>query len=89
MYYVFIKYAKLWELTIPASQRSISHTLEGRGMKRRRVRSSWICKKEKEMTPYEEAFKEKKVLVTGGLGFIGSNLCRSAGEVGGEGDDRR
>jgi UDP-glucose 4-epimerase len=34
------------------------------------------------MTPYEGAFKGKKVLVTGGLGFVGSNLTAQLVKLG-------
>jgi UDP-glucose 4-epimerase len=36
------------------------------------------------MAPYEEAFQETKVLVTGGLGFIGSNLVERLVSLGAE-----
>ena len=34
------------------------------------------------MTDYLEFYRGRKVLVTGGLGFIGSNLCRSLADLG-------
>ena len=34
------------------------------------------------MTSYLDAYRNRKVLVTGGLGFIGSNLCRRLADLG-------
>lgn len=34
------------------------------------------------MTDYRDFYRERKVLVTGGLGFIGSNLCRALADLG-------
>jgi UDP-glucose 4-epimerase len=33
---------------------------------------------------YQESYRGRKVLVTGGLGFIGSNLCRALADLGAE-----
>ena len=34
------------------------------------------------MTDYRDSYRGRKVLVTGGLGFIGSNLCRTLADLG-------
>lgn len=34
------------------------------------------------MSDYRDAYRGRKVLVTGGLGFIGSNLCRTLSDLG-------
>jgi UDP-glucose 4-epimerase len=31
---------------------------------------------------YRDSYRSRKVLVTGGLGFIGSNLCRALADLG-------
>ena len=31
---------------------------------------------------YRDFYRNRKVLVTGGLGFIGSNLCRTLADLG-------
>jgi UDP-glucose 4-epimerase len=36
------------------------------------------------MTDYRDFYRQRKVLVTGGLGFIGSNLCRTLADLGAE-----
>ncbi len=36
------------------------------------------------MTDYREFYRGRKVLITGGLGFIGSNLCRTLADLGAE-----
>src|SRR3970282_523653 len=34
--------------------------------------------------PYEAFYRGRKALITGGLGFIGSNLARRLGDLGGD-----